>query len=199
MKRRVIGITGGIGTGKSTVADYLNRICQIPILDADHYAREAVAKGSPILNALTERYGNDILNDDGSLQRSRLGEIIFNQPGEKQWVEQQIHPYVRHRIETELSQRDQAIIAVVIPLLFEAQMTDLVTEIWVVYCSAQQQLSRIMQRDGVSESTARSRMNAQMSIEEKVTLADLIIDNSTTVTELYNQITQALAANQPEN
>ncbi len=196
MEKRVIGITGGMGTGKSTVATYLNYTYDIPILDADIYSREAVAKGSPMLEAITQRYGQQILNPDGSLQRSRLGEIIFHQPAEKQWVEQQIHPYVRHRIETDLSKQETDVVGVVIPLLFEAEMTDLVTEIWVIYCSPQQQLTRIIERDGVSESTARSRINAQMPIEEKTALAHIVIDNSTTLTELEKQVTQALLATQ---
>ncbi|MDR9404355.1 MAG: dephospho-CoA kinase, partial [Halothece sp. Uz-M2-17] len=140
MRRRVIGLTGGIGTGKSTVSDYCTEVYQVPVLDADYYARDAVCEGSPILSLIRQRYGGEILHQDGSLNRSRLGTIIFNDPSEKQWLEQQIHPYVRQRIETELSQITASIVLVVVPLLFEAKMTDLVSEVWVVACSPQQQL-----------------------------------------------------------
>jgi dephospho-CoA kinase len=192
MSQRIIGITGGIATGKSTVSDYLARTYQVPILDADHYAREAVNENSPILQAIKQRYGNSILQADGSLNRSRLGEIIFNQTSEKEWLEQQIHPYVRQRMESQLSQLTTEVVVLVIPLLFEAKMTDLVTEIWVVYCSSQQQLERVMKRDGLSEEKARSRINSQMPLTEKIARADFTIDNSGGITQCQQQIDQAL-------
>jgi len=191
MGQRIIGLTGGIGTGKSTVSDYLATQNNVPILDADDYAKEAVSTDSPILEQIKQRYGHQILQPDGSLNRSRLGEIIFNQPAEKQWLEQQIHPHVRQKIETALSQLEASLIVVVIPLLFEAEMTDLVTETWVVYCSSQQQLARVMERDKLSEKDARSRIDSQLSLQEKVALADVAIDNSGTVNELYQQVDQA--------
>ena len=193
MSQRIIGITGGIATGKSTVSNYLARTYQVPILDADHYAREAVNENSPILQAIKQRYGNSILQADGSLNRSRLGEIIFNQTSEKEWLEQQIHPYVRQRMENQLSQLTAEVVVLVIPLLFEAKMTDLVTEIWVVYCSPQQQLARVMKRDGLSEEKARSRINSQMSLPEKIARADHTIDNSGGITECQQQIDLAMA------
>ena len=191
-KKRIIGLTGGIGTGKSTVSDYLQQVYNLPVLDADHYAREVVSKESPILEAIKQRYGSYILQEDGSLNRSKLGNIIFNRHSEKQWLEQQVHPDVRQCIETKLSQLSVDSVLVVVPLLFEAKMTDLVTEIWVVYCSPQQQLKRVMTRDELSETDARSRIKAQMSLEEKMTLADVIIDNSGNLSELQQQIDRAL-------
>jgi dephospho-CoA kinase len=191
MSQRIIGLTGGIGSGKSIVSDYLATKYDVPILDADDYAKEAVSTDSPILEKIKQRYGNQILHSDGTLNRSRLGEIIFNQPTEKKWLEKQIHPAVRQKIETALSQLQSSCIVVVIPLLFEAKMTDLVTETWVVYCSPQQQLERVMKRDQLSEKDARSRIDSQLSLEEKVALADVVIDNSGTVNELYQQVDQA--------
>lgn len=188
MSQRIIGLTGGIGSGKSTVSDYLATVYQMPILDADEYAKEAVSQNSPILERIKHHYGNQIVHSDGTLNRSRLGEIIFHQPAEKAWLEQQIHPYVRHRIETEVSQLKSSVVVVVIPLLFEAEMTDLVTETWVVYCSPQQQFARVMGRDQLSEEQARSRINSQFSLEQKVALADVVIDNSGTLSELKKQV-----------
>ncbi len=190
MKRRIIGLTGGIGTGKTTVANYLETVKKLPILDADQLAREAVAN-APILKTIQQRYGNEILQTDGSLDRSRLGKIIFNHPTEKQWLEQQIHPYVRQRIETSLTELTAPVVVVVVPLLIEAKMTDLVTEIWVVSCSPQQQLKRVMERDGLSEAEARSRINAQMPLADKIAIADVTIDNSKSLEELQKQIDQA--------
>ena len=192
MKQRIIGLTGGIGTGKSTVSDYLNQVYHVPVLDADQYARDAVSEDSPILSLIKERYGDEILQTDGALDRSRLGTIIFNDPSEKQWLEQQIHPYVRQRIETELSQQTEPVILLVIPLLFEAKMTDLVTEIWVVACSPQQQLLRVMQRDDLNESEARSRIAAQMPLSEKIAQADIVIRNEGSLSDLEQQVAQHL-------
>ncbi|MFN6235252.1 dephospho-CoA kinase, partial [Microcystis sp.] len=95
MSRRIIGLTGGIACGKSTVSNYLENIYKIPVLDADIYAREAVEKGSAILERIFQRYGRKVKTEDNSLNRQQLGEIIFNNPEEKIWLESQIHPYVR--------------------------------------------------------------------------------------------------------
>ncbi|MFP4133402.1 MAG: dephospho-CoA kinase [Halothece sp.] len=194
MSRRIIGLTGGIATGKSAIAHYLENTYQIPILDADYYAREAVSKDSPILATIKHRYGNQVINADGSLNRSRLGEIIFHNTEEKQWLEQQIHPYVRKRIEQELSHSKASLIVLMIPLLFEAKMTDLVTETWVVSCSPEQQLKRVMERDGLSEKEARSRINAQMPLREKIALADIVMDNSGNIEELHQQVEHFLVS-----
>lgn len=193
MSQRIIGLTGGIGTGKSAIAHYLENLYNIPILDADYYAREAVREDSPILERIKNRYGNEVINIDDSLNRSRLGEIIFNNATEKQWLEEQIHPYVRHQIETALSASNAKIIVAMIPLLFEVKMQDLVTETWVVYCPKEEQLKRIMERDGLSEKEARSRINAQMSLSDKIALADVVIDNSGSLLHLQKQLHQLLA------
>jgi dephospho-CoA kinase len=186
---RLIGITGGIGTGKSTVTNYLHARYNLPIWDADIYARSAVAVGSPILDRISQRYGNSILQPDGTLDRHQLGKIIFSSPDERQWLETQIHPYVRTCFETEIRQLPSdgtAILA--IPLLFEAQMTDLVTEIWVVSCDFSTQLARIMTRDKLTTAEAQMRIQSQMSLNDKIALADISLDNSGSIVNLQQQI-----------
>lgn len=194
---RAIGLTGGIATGKTAISNYLADTYKFPILDADIYAREAVHPGSPILNSIIERYGADILLPDGNLNRSELGNIIFCNASERQWLEQQIHPYVRRRFVeatqiciAALSQVSQNTLTfvLVVPLLFEAQMTDLCTEIWVVYCSPEVQLERLMQRDGLSCDRALARINAQMPIAQKCQKADVVLDNSSTLDSLFLQV-----------
>jgi dephospho-CoA kinase len=190
---RLIGITGGIGTGKSTVTNYLQARYKLPIWDADIYARSAVAVGSPILAVIRQRYGDNILQPDGALDRRRLGEIVFSNVNERQWLEAQIHPYVRNCFEREierLSPDGTAVLA--IPLLFEAKMTDLVTEIWVVSCDRITQLNRIMTRDRIDESAAKQRIESQMSLEDKQVLADVNLDNSKNITDLERQIDRQL-------
>jgi dephospho-CoA kinase len=186
---RLIGITGGIGTGKSTVTDYLHARYNLPIWDADLYARSAVAVGSPILEAIARRYSTSILQSDGTLDRRRLGEIIFNDTTERHWIESLIHPYVRTCFETERSQLTSDVTVVLaIPLLFEARMTDLVTEIWVVSCDRTTQLNRIMTRDRLCAAEAIIRIDSQMMLADKIAQADVNLDNSTTIADLERQI-----------
>ncbi|HEY9616020.1 MAG TPA: dephospho-CoA kinase [Microcoleaceae cyanobacterium] len=196
LQQRVIGLTGGIGMGKTTVSDYLATVHHIPVLDADIFAREAVQPGAVALAELVDRYGSGVLLPDGSLNRHRLGDIIFSSPAERLWVEQRIHPYVRDRL-TEAMQtpllRTSPIVLMVIPLLFEARMTDLVTETWVIRCTEDQQLQRLIQRDHLSFEQAQARMNSQMAIQKKLARADLVLDNTSTPDQLYQQIDRYLA------
>ena len=186
---RLIGVTGGIGTGKSTVTNYLHTQYSLPIWDADIYARSAVAVGSPILTVLVQRYGTDILQPDGTLDRQQLATIIFSDLHQRQWVEAQIHPYVRGCFETEISRlAPEATGVLAIPLLFEAKMSDLVTEIWVVSCDRSIQLNRVIERDRSTEADAQIRIDSQMSLLEKIVLADVNLDNSTTIIDLEYQI-----------
>ena len=200
---RLIGLTGGISTGKTTVANCLLQTYQVPIWDADVYAREAVQPGSPILDQLINRYGSTILLQTGQLDRQQLGQIIFHDAAERCWVEKQIHPFVRDRFYQNIThfqqQERQNIAALVIPLLFEARMSDLVTEIWVVYCSAQQQLSRLIKRHqgSLSLEQAQARIASQMPLAEKCEQADIILDNSGDLQQLFQQINQALLSLTP--
>ncbi|MGL5075641.1 MAG: dephospho-CoA kinase, partial [Waterburya sp.] len=156
---RLIGLTGGIATGKTTVSNYLAAQYHLPVLDADVYAREAVAEDSPILQTVFQRYGDKVKLADASLDRSALGEIVFNDPQEKQWLESQIHPYVRDRFAQELSKINNNTIILSIPLLFEAQLTNLVTEIWVVSCDRSLQISRLQQRNSLTVKQAQARID----------------------------------------
>ena len=197
---RIIGLTGGIGTGKTTVSNYLTHHYQLPVLDADIYAREAVQLGSPVLGEIYKRYGTDVQQPDGTLNRKRLGEIVFNHPLERQWLEQQIHPYVRDRFQSALDTLVASTVVLVVPLLFEANMTDLITEIWVVSCSPEQQLERILKRDRekfpidnpLSLEQAQARINSQLPLQEKVSRADVVLDNSSTPEALLKQVDLAL-------
>ena len=205
--QRIIGLTGGIGMGKSTVSSYLEKGYDLPVLDADILAREAVQVGSPILRAIVERYGKVILLPDGRLNRPRLGEIVFGLVSERLWLDQQIHPYVRDRFEMALAQPEyQAfpMIVLVVPLLFEARMTDLVTEIWVVHCSREKQIQRLMERSRhhsasssspLTQAQVEARINAQLDIQKKIERADVVLDNSGHQPALFQTIDQLLGAN----
>jgi dephospho-CoA kinase len=192
--KRSIGLTGGISTGKSTVSDYIANKYQIPVLDADLYAREAVNPGSSILDNLVKRYGKKILLADRSLNRQALGAIIFNDASEKKWLEQQIHPFVRDRFIEEMQKLNDEIVILAIPLLFEANLVDLVNEIWVVYCGKNQQIERLSKRDRLNQQQARIRIDSQLPIEQKIAAADVILDNSSSLEALYQQIDRAIAS-----
>jgi dephospho-CoA kinase len=191
--QRIIGLTGGIATGKTTVSNYLTtRSCRV--LDADLYAREAVEPDSKGLLAIAQRYGPHLVQADGTLDRPQLGQIIFQEKLEKQWLEGVIHPFVRDRLEsTRDALSQEPILVMAIPLLFEAQMTDLVSEIWVVACSEAEQLSRLMHRDGLTQAQAQVRIASQWPLKEKCDRADVMINNSTDLKDLYSQVDKALS------
>ncbi|MDB9314290.1 dephospho-CoA kinase [Spirulina sp. CS-785/01] len=189
-----IGITGGIATGKSTVTAYLATAHQLPILDADVYAREAVAKDSPILTALANQFGSHILHPDGHLNRSQLGEIIFNDPQARDWVEKQIHPFVRQRFQETLSRLKHKIAILAIPLLFEAQFTDLVEQIWVISCSRQEQINRLCHRNQLTPEQASARIDSQFPLDQKEQQADVVIKNNADLDNLYQQVDKYLSS-----
>lgn len=208
---RLIGLTGGIGSGKTTVSNYLATTYQLTIWDADLYAREAVKPGSSVLKQIVDRYGRDILLYDGNLNRQKLASLIFSDSSERTWVEQQIHPFVRHCFVNNIKQLKARKIqtpdgnpslyadgVLVIPLLFESEMTDLVTEIWVIYCSVEQQYVRLIEREKnnlgrvLTREEAEAKINSQMSLEEKCQRADIILYNSSTTSELFKQVDVAI-------
>ena len=188
--------------GKTTISDYLSDIHQLPVLDADLYAREAVEPGSPVLAEIVERYGSGVLLSTGYLDRQRLGEIIFDSSAERLWLEQRIHPHVRDRLEKNLQSltaQHHATVVLVIPLLFEARMTDLVTEIWVVRCPQARQIERLMQRDRLTLEQVQARISSQMPIDRKISRADIVINNSENLENLFQQVDLALAQAIPKN
>ncbi len=190
--KRLIGLTGGIATGKTTVSSYLAEKYHLPVLDADIYAKEAVTKDSPILQSIFAHYGDKVKLPDDNLDRTALGEIIFNNSSEKQWLERQIHPFVRDRFTQELQRTTSATVVLAIPLLFEAQLTDMVTEIWVVSCDRSLQIARLQQRNGLTFQQAHTRIDSQLPLAEKVSLADVVLDNNADLLHLYTQIDLAL-------
>lgn len=191
--KTVLGITGGIATGKSTVADYLAQSHAVPILDADVLARAAVVPGSELLQRIQVHFGDGFLDEQGELRRKALAEVIFKAPQERKWLEAQIHPIVRQQLITQaqalLENYDR--IVMVIPLLFEAEMTDLVDQIWVVCLEPELQLRRLMARNHLTLDQAQARIRSQMPLSEKIKRADCVLQNHGTRADLYRQIDQA--------
>ncbi|MEL6439260.1 MAG: dephospho-CoA kinase [Cyanobacteria bacterium J06621_8] len=192
--RRLIGLTGGIATGKTTVSNYLATRYGLPVLDADLYAREAVAQGSAILQLIFDRYGELVKLPDASLNRTSLGDIIFNDAAEKQWLEGQIHPFVRDRFTQELGQTEANTVILAIPLLFESKLTDMVTEIWVVNCDRSVQSDRLQQRNSLTPEQAETRIDNQLPLTTKIKQADVVLNNNSDLEYLYNQVDWAVTS-----
>ena len=186
-RQRRIGLTGGIASGKSSVGRYLlNK--GLPVLDADIYAREALAPGSQASNTVLQRYGTTIAEPQAvgestesqqrRINRSALSKIVFSDYLERQWLEQLIHPLVKARLEQELDQlQKEDIVVLMIPLLFEANITKVCSEIWVVRCTPEQQLLRLQRRNKLDQATAEAQINAQWPLSKKCKLSDVLIDN----------------------
>ena len=190
MNQRLIGLTGGIATGKTTVSNYLGDRYGLPILDADVYAKEAVEIDSLIFQEIVKRYGSEIQLENRALNRTKLGDIIFNNTDEKVWLEAQIHPYVRKRFQEGIDSLNNQIIVLSIPLLIEANLTHLVSEIWVVSCDYEQQIQRLQQRNLLTQQQAIARIENQLPLAEKIARADVVLDNSQSLDFLYQQIDQ---------
>jgi dephospho-CoA kinase len=197
-----IGLTGGIAMGKTALSQYLSRAYGLPVLDADLYARAAVAPGTAVLEAIVERYGPSLRQRDGGLDRPQLGTIVFADPAERQWLEQQIHPQVRQQMQADAAQQRAAQpeipILMVIPLLFEANLTDWVSEIWVIYCPQTQQIQRLIARESLTEVQAMARIGAQLPIGQKCDRADVVIANVGTVGELAGEADRAMNRRFPD-
>ena len=183
--QRRIGLTGGIATGKSSAGRLLVEEHGLPLLDADVYARETLAPGSAAAAAVLARHG--------TLDRARLGQIVFSDAGERRWLEQLVHPLVRERFARELAQLAAApVVVLMIPLLFEAGLETLCSEVWLVDCNEAQQLQRLMARNSFSEAEARARIEAQWPLARKRPLATVVLDNRGTPAELAEQVSRAL-------
>ena len=194
-EQRRIGLTGGIATGKSSVGRVLEQQHHLPLLDADVFAREALAAGSAGTQAVLQRYGTAVQEQPGVINRRALGAIVFNNPSEREWLEQLVHPLVRQRFDAELERLAEApVVVLVIPLLFESGLEVICSETWLVDCDEAQQLERLMQRDQLSEQEARARIQAQWPLARKRELADQLISNRGTPNELAAAVQRNLQA-----
>lgn len=192
----IVGLTGGIASGKTTVADIFRSRGAL-IVDADLIARQAVAPGEPPWLAIRDRFGEAVLNADGTINRTLLGKWVFANPGLRRQLEKIVHPWVRDRMDAQVDRIRQtnprAVVVLDIPLLFESQMTGGLAEVIVVYAPAALQLQRLIQRDGIGIPDARARIRAQLPIEEKCRRATIIINNSGDPSETRDQALKVYA------
>lgn len=190
----IIGLTGGIGTGKSTVSNYLKEHDCL-ILDADAISRQMTEKGQPALIDIAKAFGEDLLVD-GVLDRQALGNIVFNDKEKldilQSIITNKVVEYINTRIEELKAERFNGIVVIDAPLLFECGMEGIADENWLVSASLDVRLQRVSQRDGLSEEQILSRINNQMPQEEKEKLSQVILDNSGSLEDLYKQINENL-------
>ena len=190
---RRIGLTGGIASGKSSVGRLLASR-GLPLLDADVYAREALAPGSPAAGSVLERYGDGVRAPGGEIDRAALGQIVFGDGAERRWLEQLLHPVVRACFKAKLQElAAEPVVVLVVPLLFEAGLETLCSEVWLVDCDESQQLQRLMARDGLGEADARARIAAQWPLARKRQLADVVLNNRGEPEQLATEVEQVLS------
>jgi len=190
----VIGLTGGIASGKSTVSSMLEK-AGIPVIDADRYSREAVEPGEKAYKKIVAHFGEGILHGDRTIDRKKLGAIIFNDEAERKKLNAIVHPAVRKKMNDRKNfYRKEGREAVVldIPLLFESQLQGTVDKIMLVYVNEHVQLKRLMERDGSTKEEALSRIRSQIPLENKKTGADAVIDNNGSESETESQLYEIL-------
>ncbi|HEG8904605.1 TPA: dephospho-CoA kinase [Staphylococcus aureus] len=190
---KVIGLTGGIASGKSTVSELLS-VFGFKVVDADKAAREAVKKGSKGLAQVREVFGDEAIDENGEMNRRYMGDLVFNHPEKRLELNAIIHPIVRDIMEEEkqdyLKQGYNVIMD--IPLLFENELENTVDEVWVVYTSESIQMDRLMQRNNLSLEDAKARVYSQISIDKKSRMADHVIDNLGDKLELKQNLERLL-------
>lgn len=191
----VIGLTGGIASGKSTVSN-LFKDMGVTVIDADVEARLAVNKGEPAYQRIIEEFGEEILLANGEIDRQKLGSIIFHDETKRQILNGIVHPDVRRRMTKQTAKAihdNEATVVLDIPLLFESNLTYMADKTLLVYVNEDTQLERLIKRNQLSKEDAVARIQSQMSLAKKRQLADAVIDNNGTIEETKAQLLVILA------
>ena len=183
----IIGLTGGIGSGKTAVSDAFQDL-GITIVDADLASRIVVQKGKPSLKKIAEHFGNDILNENTELDRAKLREIIFNSDEEKNWLESLLHPAIANQIQDELKASSSPYTILVSPLLLETNQKEYCSKVLVVDVPVELQVERTLKRDQVSERQVKSIIKAQISRKNRLEFADEVIINDGSLEELHSTV-----------
>ncbi|KAL5983813.1 hypothetical protein ACLOJK_017907 [Asimina triloba] len=193
-KMRIVGLTGGIASGKSTVSN-LFKASGIPVVDADVIARDVVRKGTGGWKKVVATFGDEILQENGEIDRAQLGQIVFTDPAKRQLLNRLLAPFISSGIFWEVVKlwfKGSKVVVLDIPLLFEAKMDQWTKPIIVIWVDPETQLQRLMSRDDISVEQAKNRINAQMSLDSKRTKADIVIDNSGSLDDTREQFKRVL-------
>ena len=179
----IIGLTGGIGSGKTAVSDGFEAL-GIDVVDADLASRVVVQKGKPCLHKIAQHFGEDILTKEAELDRAKLREIIFKSEEEKNWLESLLHPAIANQIQDELNASKSPYTILVSPLLLETNQKDFCSKVLVVDVPVETQVERTLKRDGVSKEQVQAIINSQISRNDRLNLADEVIVNDGTLEDL---------------
>ena len=179
----IIGLTGGIGSGKTAVSDSFEAL-GIDVVDADLASRVVVQKGKPCLLKIAQHFGEDILTKEAELDRAKLREIIFKSEEEKNWLESLLHPAIANQIQDELNASKSSYTILVSPLLLETNQKDFCSKVLVVDVPVETQVERTLKRDGVSKEQVQAIINSQISRNDRLNLADEVIVNDGTLEDL---------------
>lgn len=187
----ILGLTGGIASGKSTVSQHFKSL-NIEVVDADLIAREVMRAGQPVVKKIAELFGKEVLDSDGEINRQRLGELIFNSKVKRDQLNQLVQRKIRDNIieqRNQLLEEEKELIVLDIPLLYEQNYDELVDDVMLVYVDEATQKKRLMKREShLSEKEAVNRIKAQLPLDEKAKKADVVIDNSRAIKETVDQV-----------
>ncbi|MGB0834441.1 MAG: dephospho-CoA kinase [Psychrobium sp.] len=187
MSQLIIGLTGGIASGKTTVADMFATL-GVDLVDADIVAREVVAVGTPALIEIEQHFGTSVIQENGELDRAALRNIIFNDENEKQWLNNLLHPLIRKTILSQLNNCRSPYCILVAPLLLENNMQSMVNRVLVVDVDVETQISRTIARDGSSHEQAHAIIASQIDREQRLKNADYVIKNTGMINKLTNDV-----------
>lgn len=183
----IVGLTGGIASGKTTVANLFTAL-GIDIVDADIVAREVVAPGTPALDEIKQHFGKSVIHQDGSLNRTVLRDIIFSDESAKTWLNQLMHPLIRQTISEQLANTTSPYAILVAPLLLENNMQSMVSRVLVIDAPEHSQIERTMTRDNSSEEQARAIISSQFTRQQRLELADDVIKNNGMINNLTDDV-----------
>ncbi len=188
-----VGLTGGIASGKSAVAEFLSQQ-QIPVVDADEVSRAVMRPGSSLFHDIVQAFGHEVLNQHGDLDRAVLGEKVFSNPQALERLNALTHPVIWAEMQRQVTDLEKVhpLVVVMVPLLLENGRQDWVDEVWLVSLPRDVQKARLMQRNHLTEEQAEARISAQMPLEQKLALADRVIDNSGSLEQLHQSLLEVL-------
>lgn len=185
----VLGITGGIATGKSSVVQHFIDL-GFPVVDADIIARHLLDQNMPAYNEVVKVFGSEILQENGEINRQALGALVFNHPDKLKQLDELMAPFLQESILAAIKQasQNQKLVIVDVPLMYEKGYDEWMDQVAVVYCTPEQQLKRLMQRNQLTEKEAKQRIDSQLPIEMKKLLAEVVFDNSNDLTQTIQQV-----------
>jgi len=190
--QRRIGLTGGIATGKTTIANYIRSSKNIDLLDADQFARDLIVSGTSSYKNIIDKFGDSIIDNQSpskEINRRKMKQIIFKYPDQRIWLENLLHPLIKEKMINKCQYlQDKKTLLLVVPLLFEAKFNDLCTEIWIVKCSKKVQIKRLIERDQISRKEALNIINIQMDLSQKESKEYIVLDNEKEKSNWQKQI-----------